>query len=84
VTDIPATERFSNRVESYRRFRPHYPAAIVDVLRQACGLEASWSVADVAAGTGLLAEVFLENGNPATAVEPNELMRAVCASPSAR
>jgi SAM-dependent methyltransferase len=80
VNELSASERFSNRVESYRRFRPHYPAAIVDVLRQACGLEASWPVADIAAGTGLLAEVFLKNGNPVTAVEPNEPMRAVCAS----
>ena len=84
MLEIPATERFSSRVESYRRFRPHYPAAIVDVLHQGCGLDASWPVADVAAGTGLLAEVFLENGNAVTAVEPNSPMRTVCASLSAR
>jgi ubiquinone/menaquinone biosynthesis C-methylase UbiE len=84
VIELPATERFTSRVESYRRFRPHYPAAIVDVLRRASGLDASWPVADIAAGTGLLAEVFLENGNAVTAVEPNAPMRAVCASLSAR
>ncbi len=78
--DLPAAERFTSRVESYRRFRPRYPAAIVDVLRDACGLDASWPVADIAAGTGLLSEVFLEQGNAVTAIEPNAAMRAVCES----
>ena len=35
-------------------------------------------VADIGAGTGMLAEVFLENGNAVVAVEPNDEMRAAC------
>jgi ubiquinone/menaquinone biosynthesis C-methylase UbiE len=35
-------------------------------------------VADVGAGTGMLAEVFLENGNAVIAIEPNDEMRAAC------
>ena len=72
-------ERFTGRVESYRRFRPRYPAEIVDVLRRECGLDTDAAVVDVAAGTGLLAEIFLAGGFPVTAVEPNAEMRSVLA-----
>jgi SAM-dependent methyltransferase len=75
---MKSTERFSTRVEAYREHRPRYPREILDVLRRDCGLTSQTVVADVAAGTGLLAEVFLENGNRVVAVEPNAAMRAVC------
>ena len=73
------TERFSDRAESYRQYRPRYPEAIVDVLARACGLRADTRIADIAAGTGLLAQVFLAHGNSLVAVEPNAAMRAACA-----
>lgn len=76
---MKSTERFSTRVEAYREFRPRYPVEIVDVLRRECGLTPEWVVADVAAGTGLLAEIFLDNGNRVIAVEPNGPMREACA-----
>ena len=72
------TERFSTRVDAYREHRPRYPREIVDVLRRECGLTPEWTIADIAAGTGLLAEIFLENGNPVIAVEPNAAMRDAC------
>lgn len=72
-------ERFTGRVESYRQYRPRYPAEIVDVLRRECGLCANAAVVDVAAGTGLLAEIFLAAGFAVTAVEPNAEMRAALA-----
>src|SRR5579872_2324278 len=72
------TERFSSRVEAYRRFRSRYPREITAVLEERCGLTHDSVVADVGAGTGMLAEVFLENGNRVFAVEPNADMRAVC------
>lgn len=75
---MKSTERFSTRVEAYREHRPRYPREIVDVLRRECGLTSQAVIADVAAGTGLLAAVFLANGNPVIAVEPNAAMRAVC------
>ena len=74
------TERFTGRVESYRRYRPGYPAEIVEVLRRECELSDDAQIADVAAGTGLLTEVFLAAGFAVTAVEPNDEMRAACAS----
>lgn len=71
-------ERFSGRVESYRRYRPGYPSDIVDLLRRECGLSPESTIVDIAAGTGLLAEIFLEAGFAVTAVEPNAEMRAAC------
>ncbi|HTV07394.1 MAG TPA: class I SAM-dependent methyltransferase [Acidobacteriaceae bacterium] len=76
---MKSTERFSTRVEAYREHRPRYPKEVVELLRRECGLTAEWVVADVAAGTGLLAEIFLDNGNRVIAVEPNGPMRAACA-----
>jgi SAM-dependent methyltransferase len=70
--------RFTGRVESYRKHRPRYPAGIVDLLRRECGLSDDAVVADVAAGTGLLAEIFLAAGFAVTAIEPNAEMRAAC------
>ena len=72
------TQRFSGRVASYKRYRPGYPAEIVDLLRRDCALSSDATIADVAAGTGLLTEVFLAAGFTVTAVEPNDEMRAAC------
>lgn len=74
------TERFTGRVESYRRYRPGYPAEAVEWLRGECGLSGGARVADVAAGTGLLTEKLLAAGFAVTAVEPNAEMRAACAT----
>jgi len=69
------TERFSDRVDDYVRYRPHYSPDIVEALREACGLTAEHTIVDVGCGTGLLAKIFLENGNPVIGVEPNANMR---------
>lgn len=69
------TERFSSRVADYVRFRPRYPAALIDLMREVCGLDARHVVADVGSGTGFLAELFLANGNVVYGVEPNREMR---------
>ncbi len=75
---VNPTGRFSGRVEAYRRYRSRYPREIIPLLREKCGLTAESIVADIGAGTGMLAEVFLENGNRVFAVEPNAEMRAAC------
>ena len=74
-----AKERFTTRVDAYKKFRPHYPAGLLMLLRQECGLTPSSVIADIGAGTGILSELFLEHGNPVIAVEPNAAMRAACA-----
>ena len=76
MENLRSTERFSNRVEDYVRYRPDYPPALVDWLRQAYGVDASWRVADVGAGTGISSNMFLDAGHVVTAVEPNAAMRS--------
>ncbi len=68
-------ERFSGRVENYVRYRPGYPQTVLDLLRSECRLTSNSVVADVASGTGLLSELFLENANRVYGVEPNAEMR---------
>ena len=70
-----STQRFTGRVEDYARYRPAYPPELLDLLRRECGLTEDTVVADVGSGTGILARLFLENGNRVIAVEPNEEMR---------
>ncbi|WP_035352211.1 class I SAM-dependent methyltransferase [Edaphobacter aggregans] len=72
------TERFSGRVADYERYRSRYPAQVIDVLVERCGLTLEHLVADIGAGTGMLAELFLQHGNAVVAVEPNDEMRAAC------
>jgi ubiquinone/menaquinone biosynthesis C-methylase UbiE len=71
-------ERFTGRVADYERYRTRYPQRVIETLRERCGLRREDVVADVGAGTGMLAELFLENGNAVIAVEPNAEMRAAC------
>ena len=68
-------ERFSTRAENYARYRPGYPGEVLELLRVECGFTQSSVVADVASGTGLLSELFLQNGNRVYGVEPNDEMR---------
>jgi len=77
MTFSDAKQRFSNRVADYVRYRPGYPAALLDLLRDECGWRAEGScvIADIGSGTGLLAELFLKQGNRVLGVEPNQEMR---------
>jgi SAM-dependent methyltransferase len=72
---LPATERFSDRVADYVRYRPSYPAAAIDALVAECGLASGDVAADVGAGTGLFTRLLLDRGLLVTAVEPNAGMR---------
>ncbi|MGH9717112.1 MAG: class I SAM-dependent methyltransferase [Candidatus Acidiferrales bacterium] len=76
MSSTDSKERFSNRVADYVRYRPGYPRAILDPLREECGLTAQSIIADVGSGTGLLSRLFLDNGNVVYGVEPNAEMRA--------
>ena len=69
-------QRFSNRVENYRKCRPSYPQAVVDLLANECGLTSDSIIADLGSGTGILSELFLKNGNRVFGIEPNDAMRA--------
>ncbi|HEY8714097.1 MAG TPA: class I SAM-dependent methyltransferase [Candidatus Acidoferrum sp.] len=70
-----AKNRFSNRVADYLRYRPRYPAGVLDLMHAQCQLAPSQAIADIGSGTGFLAELFLKNGNAVFGVEPNKEMR---------
>lgn len=71
-----ATTRFSNRVQDYIRYRPGYPRAVIDCLRDEFGLRPDHVIADIGSGTGISVGLFLDNENHVIAVEPNADMRA--------
>ena len=72
---MKSTERFSDRVEDYVKYRPHYPAGVLAFLADHYGFAPSWNVADIGSGTGISTEPFLAAGNRVYAVEPNDDMR---------
>jgi SAM-dependent methyltransferase len=72
---VHPTERFSNRVENYIKYRPGYPPQILETLQVECALMPRAAIADIGSGTGILARMFLENGNAVYGVEPNREMR---------
>jgi SAM-dependent methyltransferase len=76
MTELQSTARFSDRVDDYVRYRPDYPAALVEWLRREQGVTSDWDVADIGAGTGISSKMLLDAGYRVTAVEPNAPMRA--------
>lgn len=67
--------RFSDRAKDYAKYRPHYSHDVVHAVQEACGLAPQHLLIDVGCGPGLLAEIFLDNGNRVIGVEPNREMR---------
>lgn len=70
-----SVDRFSSRVENYIKYRPHYPADIINFLKEECGLNKESVIADIGSGPGISSENFIANGNTVYAVEPNDEMR---------
>jgi len=71
-----STQRFSNRVDAYVRYRPGYPADLVPQLLEKTGLGTGAVVADVGAGTGIFTRLLLQQNLRVYAIEPNAPMRA--------
>lgn len=69
------TRRFSNRVDDYVKYRPGYPAEMMDYLKTEFGLKPGTVIADIGSGTGISSELFLKEGHEVFAVEPNQDMR---------
>lgn len=74
-SDRDPTQRFSDRVENYAKYRPEYPSEIYDLLARKAGLSPGDRVADLGSGSGLLSRLFVANGHSVLAVEPNVRMR---------
>lgn len=70
-----STQRFSNRVQNYIKYRPSYPPQVVELLRAECGLSLPTVVADIGSGTGIFSRLLLEEGCTVYGVEPNAPMR---------
>lgn len=68
--------RFTDRVASYVKARPGYPAEVIEVLQNNCGLTPGTVVADIGSGTGILARMLCEHAQSVYGVEPNDAMRA--------
>ena len=74
---MDVADRFSDRVDNYVKYRPHYPKEIISILKEEKLLNEKSVIADIGAGTGILSKPFLENGNEVMGVEPNiQMMEA--------
>ena len=69
------TTRFSNRVENYIKYRPSYPKEIISFLENDLNLQKNQRIADIGSGTGLFAELLLQEKYEVVCIEPNEEMR---------
>lgn len=80
MDELDPTQRFSDRVDDYVKYRPGYPDALIRYFTDVLGLRESDVVADIGSGTGILATLLLDNGNRVFGVEPNEPMRRAAES----
>ncbi len=69
------TERFSNRVENYVKYRPSYPTEAIDTLILNCRIDKNSLIADIGSGTGIFTALLINAGLRVFAVEPNNEMR---------
>lgn len=70
-----STQRFSNRVNDYIKYRPGYPAEAVDFLANQCNLKPGSVIADVGSGTGIFSKLLLDKGYKVYGIEPNQPMQ---------
>ena len=73
---MTSTTRFSDRAELYAKYRPGYPAGVVDLLKAEAGLCDKSVIADVGSGTGISSRLFAPHVSLVFAIEPNAEMRA--------
>ncbi|MBS0350946.1 MAG: class I SAM-dependent methyltransferase, partial [Proteobacteria bacterium] len=69
------TNRFTDTVENYIKYRPLYPPEMYPFLVEHCGLTQAQTIADIGSGTGFLSKLFLDQGHIVYGVEPNDAMR---------
>jgi SAM-dependent methyltransferase len=73
---MKSSERFSDRVENYVKFRPSYPIELVGLLAAEVGDADKKTCADIGSGTGILTKLLLSQFKKVFAVEPNLEMRS--------
>lgn len=82
MTDPYSRERrsFDTVADTYERFRPGYPAPLVEDIIKTAGIDARSSVLEVGSGTGKATEPFARLGSSILCVEPGERLVAVAHS----
>jgi ubiquinone/menaquinone biosynthesis C-methylase UbiE len=75
TSKLAPTERFSDRVENYIKYRPRYPDSLLPLLVRELKLSPQHVIADIGCGPGQSSEPFLRNGNKVYGIEPNDPMR---------
>jgi ubiquinone/menaquinone biosynthesis C-methylase UbiE len=70
-----STKRFSDKVDNYIKYRPHYPQEVITFLKENKIINENTIAADVGSGTGISAELLLPHVKKLYAVEPNKEMR---------
>lgn len=70
-----STTRFSDWVDNYIKYRPHYPEEIIIYLKENKIINENTIAADIGSGTGISSELFLPHIKTIYAVEPNKEMR---------
>jgi SAM-dependent methyltransferase len=73
---IDPRERFSAVADLYHRYRPTYPAALLEWIDETTGLCPPARIADVGCGTGISSRLLAERGFDVMGVDPNEAMLA--------
>jgi SAM-dependent methyltransferase len=73
--EVKTTERFSDRVENYVKYRPGYPVEVLNRLSREGVLTENSVIADVGSGTGISSWLYLENNFEVFGIEPNAEMR---------
>jgi len=72
---LDPTQRFSDRVDNYIRYRPRYPDTLLPLLQRDLNLTRDHVIADIGCGPGISSEPFLRFGNKVYGIEPNDPMR---------
>lgn len=67
--------RFSDRVDNYVKYRPHYPDEVFDYLESEGLILKTSPIADIGSGTGISAQPLLKRGFAVYGIEPNREMR---------
>ena len=76
VGSVDPRERFAGVASTYARFRPSYPAALVDWVLAEARVRPGDRVADVGCGTGILTRLLTGRGLEVVGIDPNEDMLA--------
>lgn len=74
------TRAFDGKAEAYAQCRPDYATQAIEAILSIAGLGKHSAIADLGAGTGMLAQHFVQRVGQVFAIEPNDEMRAVARS----